>query len=224
MSLIPIHVIGGVLAILSGFVALFVLKGARLHRKSGTVFVYAMLVMSLTGVLIAIGRPGAAVNIPAGLITAYLVVTALLAVQPQSSQTRQRTRALMMAAVAFGTASLLAGFVSVSRSNPALAVPQFLFGVVALSAGMGDWRTLRSSTLQGSRRLKRHLWRMCFALFIAAASFFLGPVRRIPEPLRVPLFRVLPFVVLVVMAYWLWRLRARRSARSLVGAAASEVI
>ncbi len=33
----------------------------------------------------------------------------------------------------------------------------------------------------GAKRIARHLWRMCFGLFIAAGSFFLGPSNR---PLR----------------------------------------
>ena len=36
MSLLVLHVIGGAIAIASGLVALFALKGAQLHRKSGS--------------------------------------------------------------------------------------------------------------------------------------------------------------------------------------------
>jgi len=54
MTLIPVHVLGGAIAILSGLAALFASKGRPLHRKSGTVFVYAMLVMSVADV----HRPG----------------------------------------------------------------------------------------------------------------------------------------------------------------------
>ena len=64
---------------------------------------------------------------------------------------------------------------------------------------------------QGTARLRRHLWRMCVALFIAAGSFFLGPVRRIPEPLRIPALRLIPLVVLLTMVYWLWRHRRKRT-------------
>ena len=71
---------------------------------------------------------------------------------------------------------------------------------------------IRAGGLHGPARLKRHLWRMSVALFIASASFFLGPVRRIPEPLRVPALRLIPFLVLATMAYWLWRYRRTRTA------------
>lgn len=89
------------------------------------------------------------------------------------------------------------------------------FGGIALLAGVGDLRMIRAGGLQGAPGLKRHLWRMCTALFIAAASFFLGPVRRIPEPLRIPALRLIPLVVLVTMVYWLWR-RRKRIARSVI--------
>jgi uncharacterized membrane protein len=224
MTLIPLHVIGGTIAILSGFVALYALKGARLHRKSGTTFVYAMLIMSLSGAVIAVGRAGAAMNIPAGLVTAYLVITSLLTVHPPSARSRGAERVAMLAAFALGLASIVLAFVGAGRGNTGFIFPLLMFGVLALSAGVGDRRMLRAGGLQGTARLKRHLWRMCVALSIAAASFFLGPVRRIPEPLRIPALRLIPLVVLVTMAYWLWRYRRRRTSPSVVGVTAPEAI
>jgi uncharacterized membrane protein len=55
MRFVLFHVIAGAIAIASGFVALYTLKGGTLHRKSGTIFLYAMLVMSLSGA-VAAGR------------------------------------------------------------------------------------------------------------------------------------------------------------------------
>jgi uncharacterized membrane protein len=43
--LVPIHVVAGGLAVVLGFTALFVKKGGTVHRRSGLLFVYAMLVM-----------------------------------------------------------------------------------------------------------------------------------------------------------------------------------
>jgi hypothetical protein len=102
--------------------------------------------------------------------------------------------------------------------------PLFIFGVIALMAGVGDLRMIRAGGIQGIPRLKRHLWRMSVALFIAAASFFLGPVRRIPEPLRIPALRLLPLVVLVIMTYWLWRFRRKRIPRDVIRVTAPEAI
>ena len=212
MVLLPVHVLAGATAIIAGFVALYTRKGARVHRGSGTVFVYAMLTMSLSGAFIAVGRPGMALNVPAGLVTAYLVITAFLTVRPSSATSRQVERGAMAAAFAIGGASIVAAFVTAGRGSMGLAFPLAMFGVLALAAGVGDRRMLRAGRLQGAARLRRHLWRMSVALFIASASFFLGPVRRIPEPLRIPALRMIPLLALLTMAYWLWRYRGRREA------------
>jgi uncharacterized membrane protein len=224
MTLMPLHVVGGATAIVSGLIALYTLKGAQLHRKSGTIFVYAMLLMSLSGAVMAVGRAGAAINIPAGLVTAYLVITALLTVQPPSTGSRRIERGAMLAVFALGVTSIVSAFVSAGRGNAGFAFPLVLFGVLALSAGVGDRRMIRAGGLHGTARLKRHLWRMSVALFIATASFFLGPVRRIPEPLRMPALRLLPLVVLVTMVYWLWRFRRNRTSRTVVAVTAPEAI
>ena len=52
-------------------------QGGTAAPEERDVFVYAMLVMSLSGAVMAVGRAGAAINIPAGLVTAYLVITSL---------------------------------------------------------------------------------------------------------------------------------------------------
>jgi hypothetical protein len=171
-----------------------------------------MLVMSLSGAVIAVGREGAAINIPAGLVTAYLVITALLTVQPPSERVQQLERTAMFGASALSLLCLVLAIATAVQGHPAFFFPVVMFGVLVLFAGLGDRRMLIAGGLRGSARLRRHLWRMCTALFIAAASFFLGPVRRIPEPLRVAPFRFLPLLVLLTMAYWLWRYRRKRQA------------
>jgi hypothetical protein len=60
--------------------------------------------------------------------------------------------------------------------------------------------------ISGTARLARHLWRMCFGLFIASGSFFLGKQEFFPAAIRkqyllVPL-AILPLLLLI---YWLAR-------------------
>ena len=224
MKLVPVHVICGAIAIVSGLVALYALKGRTLHRNSGTIFACAMLVMSLSGAVMAVGRAGASVNIPAGSVTAYLVITSLATVHAPFAGSRWLDRGAMLAAFVVGLASITLVFAGGAGGNGGLTFPLLIFGIVALLAAVGDLRMIRAGGLHGALRLKRHLWRMCTALFIAAASFFLGPVRRIPEPLRIPALRLIPLVVLVTMVYWLWRLRRKRIARGVVGVSAHEAI
>jgi hypothetical protein len=207
MTLLSIHVAGGVIGVLSGFVALYALKGGPLHRRSGMVFVYAMLTMSLMGALVAVGRAGAAMNIPAGLITVYLVITSLATMRPPSPERQRVERAAMVVGFALGVGTAVAAMAQAALGRPQFAFPLVMFAGLTLGAARGDLRMMRAGGIRGKERIRRHLWRMSTALFIAAASFFLGPARRIPEPLRLGLFKLVPFVVLATMAYWLWRYR-----------------
>jgi hypothetical protein len=220
-----VHILAGSLALASGYVALGAAKGAVLHRKSGMLFVYAMLTMCVFGALIAMVRGVApAVNIPAGALSAYLVITALTTVRPLAASARWLDPALMLVALTVGLTSLTFAFQAVANGgmrNGMPAFPFFLFGIVGLVAGVSDVRLLRSGALQGASRLARHLWRMCFALFVAALSFFIGQAKVIPKPIRIyPLLALPVLAVLVTMFYWLWRIRIRRSLRGIVRAGA----
>ena len=220
-----LHIPAGSLGLLTGYVALYAAKGAPLHRRSGMVFVYAMLTMCVFGTLISIVRGVApAINIPAGVVTAYLAITALTTVRPIPG-TRWLDVGLMLVALTVGLTDLTFGFQAIANGgtrNGMPAFPFFMFGVVATLAGVGDLRILRSGALVGASRLARHLWRMCFALFIAALSASVQFAKMIPQPVRMPALVLPMLAVLVTMLYWLWRVRVRRSLRGIVAVAAPE--
>jgi hypothetical protein len=216
MTLLPVHVIGGVVAIGAGFVALAGLKGARLHRRSGMVFVYAMLTMSATGAAIALLKSNGWGTAMGGFLAFYLVTTGLLASRRVPGFQWTDLAALLIA-VTLGVTYFTFGFQAASSpSGKAYGYPSplyFVFGTVTWLAAFGDARVLVRG-IHGSRRLARHVWRMCFAMFIATASFFLGQAKVIPKPLRImPLLWIPVLVVIVMMIYWLVRLRLKGSPR-----------
>ena len=225
--MLPIHIVAGSLGIGSGFVALYSAKGAPLHRKAGKVFVYVMLTMAFTGLVLAVARNATpAINVPASLITAYLVVTALTTVRPPATRARGLQFAATLVAFTVGLVSLAFGFEALAsggEKDEIPAFPFFLFGAIGVLGSVGDLRMLRSGPPHGVVRITRHLWRMCLALFIAVMSFFLGQADEIPEPIRIPGLLALPIVAVVLtMLYWLWRVRIRRSFRGVAGGAAKE--
>jgi peptidoglycan/LPS O-acetylase OafA/YrhL len=115
--------------------------------------------------------------------------------------------AVILIALTLATAAMASG----RGSRGGVPAPvYFMFVTVATMATAGDFRLMRMRRLEGPRRIARHLWRMCFALWIATASFFLGPPQRLPPWLRHSPLRPLPVVlVLIVMFYWLARVSRR---------------
>ncbi len=92
--LLSIHVAAGGLALVLGAVALSVKKGETIHRRSGLLFVCAMVVMGISAAILG--------NVGGGLMTVYFVGTALTTVRPVSAWTRTfNVAALFIAAGSF---------------------------------------------------------------------------------------------------------------------------
>jgi len=211
------HIIAGGLAMILGAVALLVSKGATLHRKSGLLFVCAMLIMGFSGSILALRLSLTNMNVLGGLMAAYFVVTALTTVRPASAWTLWLNRAALLVVITLSVTDIVLGFKAFASSGGALnGVPFFMLffmGTIMALAAVGDVRVMRLGRLAAGPRLSRHLWRMCFALFIAAGSFFSireRVAKILPEPFTTPWMRALPvLLIFVAMFYWLWRIRVR---------------
>jgi uncharacterized membrane protein len=211
-AILPVHILAGMLALLFGYAALYAAKGATFHRRSGMLFVGAMAAMALSGALMeALKVSRVSVNVIAGLLTFYFVATGLLTIRRRPEEFPWINRAATLVGFTVSVLAFNAGFGLLSSGRPETA-PCFIFGVVGMLAAIGDVRMIRAGGIEGPLRIKRHLWRMCFAMWVAAASFFWGPPNRVPEVIRIPALQA--FAVLVpifAMLYWLWRLRARKA-------------
>jgi hypothetical protein len=199
-------------------------KGSRGHVLAGRVFVVFMLCMAVGAVYLAIVRhqPN---NIGGGILTFYLIGTAWLTARRRDGETSRLDWVALLIPLAIGVLTWMNG-VKVVRSGASSqdGVPvgmSFFMGSVCLLAAAGDVRMLVGGGVFGAKRIARHLWRMCFGLFIAAGSFFLGPPNR---PLRLRsalgvgkhlspaifstgLYLVLTLLPLVLLIFWLVRVR-----------------
>lgn len=218
IMLLPIHIVAGGLAIICGGVALAASKGATLHRRSGLIFVYAVLTMGISGSILALRQSLTNANVLGGFMSAYFVITALTTVRPVSAWTRWLNLVALLVAIALAAIEIAMGFKALASPGGTLnGVPFFMLfflATVTTLAAAGDIRIMRSGALRAAPRLARHLWRMCFALFIAAGSFFSireRVAKILPEPFTTPTMRALPIaLVFAAMFYWLWRVRSRR--------------
>jgi hypothetical protein len=98
-----------------------------------------------------------------------------------SPWTRRFNLAALVFAVGFTIVTVLGGVKALNSPGGFLnGVPFLMFfflATVTTLGVIGDVRIMRSGQPRGGPRLARHLWRMCFALFIAAGSFFSVPAR-----------------------------------------------
>lgn len=219
--LLSIHVAAGGLALVLGAVALSVKKGGTVHRRIGQVFVCAMLVMGATASILGFRNSPTDANVFAGFMTAYFVGTAVTTVRPASPWTRRIDALALGVAVVLALGAIAGGIESFTTPglspggvpHRTIGVMSFFLAAVLGLAAIGDLRIVRAGRARGGPRLARHLWRMCFALFIAAGSFFSIQERVatvLPEPFTTGPLRALPILLLFgTMFYWLWRVRGR---------------
>jgi hypothetical protein len=213
--LLLLHIVAGTLGMLSGFVAVFLRKGSRRHGLAGNVFVIAMLSLSSTGVFLAImkSQPG---NILGGTLTFYLVATAWMTARRRDREPGIFDWGALLVVLGLAAVEVTWGL-EAAISPTGLKYdyppgPYFFLGSVALLATAGDIRMLVRGGIAGTQRIARHLWRMCFALFIAAASIFLARQQVFPALFRrTGVLFFLSFLPLMLMIFWLIRVRFKNA-------------
>ena len=209
--LLPVHIGGGILGILAGTAALSFRKGSPRHALAGKVFVASMLTMAAAAVYLAILKHQTP-NILAGFLAFYLITTGWLTARRQEGQTSRFDWGILLIPLTGGSWVWFIGLEKLfSRTPPSDGVPigmDFFIGSVMLLAAAGDLRMVVRGGLSGTKRLVRHLWRMCFGLFIATGSFFLGQQQVFPVVLRGSiLLIVLGLLPLAILIFWLFRVR-----------------
>jgi hypothetical protein len=199
-------------------------KGSPRHVLAGKIFVASMLVMGTLAAYLAYVKHQPS-NVGGGIFTVYLIGTGWLTARRRDGETSRFDWVALLIPLALGTLTFMSG-IQIMRSSEGSkdGVPygmNFFMGSIMLLAAAGDVRMLVRGGVFGAKRTARHLWRMCFGLFIAAGSFFMGPSNR---PLRLlsnvgigkhlpaalfsmTLYMILTLLPLILLVFWLVRVR-----------------
>lgn len=214
-SVVILHTTTGAIALLAAIAALVPRKGGKLHRQAGKAFVITMLLMAGSGALIAFFMQ-VTLSVIGGVVTLYLVLSGWLTVT-RSGKRPGYAEAVGLVVVLF--IGGLAAFSGLEAANSETGLKDgfhpgqyYMFGILALLAAAGDIRLFLVGGLTGTQRIARHLWRMCMALTIAAAAFFLGQARLFPDVIRESHVLSVPVLLsLLMMIYWLIRVSLTRA-------------
>ena len=221
LLILDVHIGAGIAALLSGAASMGFRKGSRRHVLSGRVFLVAMLTMAVGAVYLGIVHHEPP-NTESGIITFYLVGTGWLAAKRRGGESGRIDWVALLIPLTLGTLFLVNGIRVVlgSSENGVPVGMDFFLGSICLLAAAGDVRLLIRGGVFGSQRIARHLWRMCFGLFIATGSFLFGPsnrplrllspvgARHLPSALfSMGLYLFLTALPLLLLIFWLIRVR-----------------
>jgi len=210
LGLMWVHIASGMVALAAGTAAVAARKGGRVHGSAGTWFFAAMLTLGITASILEPFRsptPGSPVG---GILVCYFVVTSWVTARRRDGATGRFE--IVACSAALGMAGLMIWGGLTGATTPAGPGPVFALGGVCLLAGLLDLNAVLRRKLTAAQRISRHLWRMCFAFFIATGSFFLGQQDVLPDAVRgSPVLFALAFAPFAVMLWWLARLRLAKS-------------
>ena len=211
---IAIHISAGAIGLIAGAVALWAAKGETLHRQAGAVFVAALIVMAAAAAILAVLVEHWE-SVLVGLMVLYFGLTAWEAAKGNGRAGPDLAwhGVSAIGLTLFGL--LLAAEAGMARTGTLNGYPPELymaFAGLAGWAGLWDLTFLAYGQLSNRARVARHLWRMCLALTLMAAAFFLGQPEYFPESLRGTVFLAIPsLAALGAMIFWLARVWATRA-------------
>lgn len=209
LPFLMVHIAAGIIGLVSGTFAMSFRKGSERHRTAGNVFVVSMLIMGVCASYLAILKHQMG-NVIGGALTFYMITTAWLAGHRGNPKPGIFDKAALALALVIGLSLWTLGILMVrGLVEPQSGAPigmTFVMGSIPLLAATGDIRMLVRGGIDGKPRLVRHLWRMCFGLFIATGSFFMGQQQVFPAALHKQyLLGPLAILPLVLLIYWMLR-------------------
>jgi len=213
------HIAGGSVGLVSGFTAVLARKGETVHRVAGTLFFVGMLAMGAFASVIA-GLKGQTGNLVGGVSTVYFVATAWMTVKRPEGVTGKFEVFACLFAATIAALSIWKGLQPGVDANGLPNMISAVFGSIVAIGALGDLKVILQRGIAGAGRISRHLWRMCWALFIASGSFFLSQMEIVFPGTTGPWIWIAAFAPFAFLLFWIVRVRIGRAFKGEPAAAA----
>ena len=211
--LLALHIAFGAVSLLAGPVAILAEKGGMLHRRSGIIFFYAMMVVSATSIAMAIPAGNIFLGL-VGIFSAYLAGSGYRAIGWKKLAKRGRTPKqadfIIAAAMAVvGLASVVYGIWEIWNKHMQ-GIVIIVFGLIGLLNVYSDMRILLGYTRNKGFWLAAHVSKMVGAVIASYTAFL---VVNNPGHLPILVAWLGPTVIgTAVIVHW--RRRVKQDAKS----------
>ena len=220
------HVILGISSAFAVLAAIFSAKGGTLHKTAGLTFSITMSVAAVTALMFSLWNFAPAA-IFSGLSVIYGIGMATLSLRERSSGWRAFQWALLVLPLGLGLFGIVAFASLFIQDLPTslrlmAGIPASMVTIFFLSLAWRDFRFMRASQIDRTRRLHRHALRMA----IAAAEVVRAPLLSFGVPIGLDgsgafllyffgPFLLIPLIYFFAMPAWVKRREAATLGRPL---------
>lgn len=198
---LPLHIVAGTAALLTGTVNILRKKGDPLHRRVGRIFFISMMLVGASALTLSVLHPNAFLFI-VGVFTIYLVGTAKRYLSLKDLAHGQKPGpvdlSLTIGMLVFSVAFLVYGALLLWQGS-LFGIVLLVFGTIGSLMVKGDLNHYRGRTKYANTWLLVHLQRMVGGYIAAMTAFLVVNV----QDTRIPGFVVwlLPTAILVPLIF-----------------------
>ena len=201
--LLPIHILGGTIALLSAIMAILSEKGKKIHVLSDRTFFWSMLTIFLTAIPMSIITS----NIFLFLIAFFSFYFAFAGIRFARNRKGIATTSdwiavglMILSGVGMWTLAAV-----LFMNNNSIYIPLLVFGFGAIVLGYGDFKSHKNKTAIGKERIVRHLVSMIAGTIAVITAVLVVNVKIEP----VWIWWVLPTVLIFPVIIW-WRIKVMK--------------
>ena len=201
--LLPIHILGGTIALLSAIMAILSEKGKKIHVLSGRTFFWSMLTIFLTAIPMSIITS----NIFLFLIAFFSFYFAFAGIRFARNRKGIATTSdwiavglMILSGVGMWTMAAV-----LFMNNNSMYIPLLVFGFGAIVLGYGDFKSHKNKTAIGKERIGKHLQNMIGGTIAVITAVLVVNVKIEP----VWIWWVLPTVLIFPVIIW-WRIKVMK--------------
>jgi len=168
--LIYIHAGFGGIALLTGGIALIVKKGNNIHKKSGKIFYYSMLLSALISFVVStLPNHKSPFLFSIGLFSSYFLISGLRSLNYKKKEFNLKIDKIIAYLIMItGIVMILYPIILYSKLNIILTV----FGIIGIVFGLRDLKLFKELKRLRKNWLKLHLGKMTGGYIAAVSAFF----------------------------------------------------